>query len=188
MMVSEYFRVVPASIYRASLSASRWVAWAGAALLTAWVLSGWFWGAMTPGVQEGAARTPSPAEPVVAAQAVAARHLLGGDAGSNPAGTPQFQLLGAMTASGKAPGFAILAENGKSPQVVVEGETFTPGVKLLQVLPRQVRLETTDRVETLELRDAAGSPAANGVTIIQAAPKRAAAAPNPIPARKNPQP
>lgn len=90
-----------------------------------------------------------------AAKAVASRHLFGqssaGDETGGERGGVQLKLLGAMTASPEAAGFAIIAEEGKPSMAAVEGETFMPGVTLLEVLPGQVRVKFGERIETIEM-------------------------------------
>jgi hypothetical protein len=60
-----------------------------------------------------------------------------------------------MTASPEMAGFAILAEEGKPPLAALEGETFQPGVTLLEILPGRVRLKFEDRVESIEIMETA---------------------------------
>jgi len=130
-------------------------AWLGAAVAVGWVLANWFWQLAAPAGAPGV-EAPSVPDHESAAKAVVARHLFGrassgGDDQGPGRGEVNFRLLGAMTASPKAAGFAILAEDGKPALAAVEGETFMPGVTLLEVLPGQVRLKVGDRVETIEM-------------------------------------
>jgi hypothetical protein len=137
-------------------------AWLGAALVVGWVLASWFWQLAVPGGTPGVEPAPVP-DHESAAKAVVSRHLFGrassgGDDQGAGHGEVNLKLLGAMTASREAAGFAILAEEGKPSLAAVEGETFLPGVTLLQVLPGQVRLKVGDRVETIEMTKTSSLP------------------------------
>src|SRR5262249_49654513 len=94
-----------------------------------------------------------------------ARHLMGETvaAAAAPAAPPpsQYRLLGAMTASGKQRGFAILSEQGKPAFPVVEGEEIAPGLKLSRVLPDKVVLARGGREHTLPMANLEPPPAAN---------------------------
>jgi hypothetical protein len=147
-------------------------AWVCAALVVGWVGANWFWQLAAPDTAPRL-EAASLLDHQAAAKAVASRHLFGrpssgGDeAGGERAGI-NLRLLGAMTASPEAAGFAILAEDGKPAVPALEGETFMPGVTLLEVLPGQVRVKIGERVETIEMiksentavRLAPGEPAA----------------------------
>jgi hypothetical protein len=136
-------------------------AWSLAALVVGWVIASWFWQLAAP---DNAPRID--AVPLLdhqaAANAVASRHLFGspssaGDDKGNGHGGINLRLLGAMTASPEAAGFAILAEDGKPSMAAVEGETFMPGATLLEVLPGRVRVKIGERVETIEMTNSAES-------------------------------
>jgi hypothetical protein len=136
--------------------------WLGVALVIGWVLANWFWQLAAPGAAPGIEATSVP-DHESAAKAVVSRHLFGrtssgGDDQGRGSGEVNFKLLGAMTASRNVAGFAILAEEGKPSLAAVEGETFLPGVTLLQVLPGQVRLKVGDRVETIEMTKPSSLP------------------------------
>jgi hypothetical protein len=135
----------------------RGAAWLIALLIVGWVLASWFWQLAAPESAPISAAAPLADYPA-AARAIAARHLFGkpSSGGDDPDGDRsalKFRLLGAMTASPEMAGFAILAEEGKPPLAALEGETFQPGVTLLEVLPGQVRLKIEDRVESIEMTE-----------------------------------
>ena len=142
------FPAIPATMVRG-------LAWLVTAVVVGWVMSSWFWQIVVPDT------APKPDASALldhqaAAKVVASRHLFGlassgGDESGAAHGGLNFRLLGAMTASPEAAGFAILVEDGKPALAVVEGETFMPGVTLEQVLPGQVRLKIGERVETIEM-------------------------------------
>jgi hypothetical protein len=153
-------RFLPGNIaaWRGRLSLSpaqiRVGAWILAALVVGWVFANWFWQIAAPDTApriEAAVQLDHQS----AAKVVASRHLFGqssaGDESSGERGAIQLKLLGAMTASPEAAGFAILAEEGKPSMAVVEGETFMPGATLMEVLPGQVRVKIGERVETIEM-------------------------------------
>jgi hypothetical protein len=138
-----------------SPAAIRSGAWLLAALVVGWVVANWFWQLAAP---DTAPRfeAASLLDHQAAAKAVASRHLFGrpssgGDEAGGERGGINLRLLGAVTASPEAAGFAILAEDGKPSVAAVEGETFMPGVTLLQVLPGQVRVKIGERVETIDM-------------------------------------
>jgi hypothetical protein len=158
------------------------VAWLVAALMVGWVISGWFWQLMAPDPAPPQA-TAMIAEHGIAAQAVAARHLLGqtssgGDDARADGNSVHLQLLGVMTASPEAAGFAILAEEGKPSVAAVEGETFMPGVKLVEVLPGQVRLRIGERIETIEVKERKGSTTASAPAAAEGSARSNAGAPS----------
>lgn len=76
-----------------------------------------------------------------------------------------------MTTSLERAGFAILAEEGKPPLAAIEGETFQPGVTLVEVLPGAVRLKIEERVESIQMTEVKEA----------LAPKAAQPRPNAIP-------
>ncbi|HTY04650.1 MAG TPA: type II secretion system protein N [Rhodocyclaceae bacterium] len=139
------------------------LAWLLAVLVVAWVVAGWLWQFI------GTEPTSTPeAAPILdhaaAVQAITTRHLLGqtsagDDDARGSANSVHWQLLGAMTGSPEAAGFAILAEEGKPAIPAVEGETFAPGVTLEKVLPGAVRLKIGERVETIEIKESKASSA-----------------------------
>ena len=133
-------------------------AWIVAALIVGWVVASWFWQIAAPDTAPRIEAAPLP-DHQAAAKAIASRHLFGrpssgGDETGGARGAINLRLLGAMTASPEAAGFAILAEDGKPSVAAVEGETFMPGVTLLQVLPGQVRVKIGEQVETIEMINA----------------------------------
>lgn len=133
----------------------RGAAWFGAILIVGWVLANWFWQIAAPDAAVAVEAAPLLDHPA-AAKAIASRNLFGrtSSAGDGPGAdrpTVNFRLMGAMTASPEVAGFAILSEDGKPSVAVLEGETFSPGVTLLEVLPGQVRLKIGERVETVEM-------------------------------------
>jgi hypothetical protein len=143
----------------------RGTAWLGAILIVGWVLAGWFWQLAAP-VPAPDSVLASLSDYPTAARAIAARHLFGkpssiGDELDGDRSAPRFRLLGAMTASPERAGFAILTEEGKPPVAALEGETFQPGVTLLEILPGQVRLKIEDRVESIEMTEVKETVAPN---------------------------
>jgi hypothetical protein len=158
-------------------------AWSLAALIVGWVVATWFWQIAAPDTAPRIEAAPL-LDHQAAAKAVASRHLFGvaSSAGDEQGGARagiNLRLLGAMTASPEAAGFAILAEDGKPSIAAVEGETFMPGATLLEVLPGQVRVKIGEQVETIEMTKSANSaqtaPGEPGV-VVQAAPSARGAA------------
>jgi hypothetical protein len=144
----------------------RGTAWFVAMLVVGWVLASWFWQIASPDAAPTARVVPL-LDHQAAAKLVASRHLFGrassaGDESDADRATVDFRLMGAMTASPEVAGFAILSESGKPSVAVLEGETFLPGVTLLEVLPRQVRLKIGERVETIDMPESAASPMVPG--------------------------
>lgn len=129
------------------------LAWAGALVFSAWVASGWIWNRAAPEAVHYSAATET--DPLVVAQAVAARHLMGatGPQSDDKAAGRQgsFRLLGLMTASDRWPGFAILSQDGKESLVVTEGEEIVPGASLAKVLGDRVLIRRDGTTETLLL-------------------------------------
>ena len=133
------------------------VIWLGVLLILTWLSAAWFWRANAP--DSVVLPTQTISDPLLAAQAIASRHLMGESQQAKP-GTAaqmntQFQLTGAMTASKGRPGFAILSEDGKTPIPVVEGEELAPGVTLTKVFANKVEISRQGRTETLEINDKA---------------------------------
>lgn len=158
-------------------------AWSLAALIVGWVVANWFWQIAAPDTAPRIEAAPL-LDHQAAAKAVAARHLFGvasspGDERGGASAGINLRLLGAMTASPEAAGFAILAEDGKPSIAAVEGETFMPGATLLEVLPGQVRVKIGEQVETIEMTKSANSAqTASGEpgVVVQAAPSARGAA------------
>lgn len=168
-------------------------AWLLAALVIGWVVASWFWQMAAPDTAPRLEAAPL-LDHQAAAKAVASRHLFGRpSSGGDEAGGDRtginLRLLGAVTASPEAAGFAILAEDGKPSVAAVEGETFMPGVTLLQVLPGQVRVKIGERVETIEMinsentsaRTPPGEPAAAGQAVPGGRSVSARMGPRPLP-------
>lgn len=127
--------------------------WIVALGLTAWLAAGWFWRLTAP--EPVALVTQQTTDPQTAARSVTQRHLFG-DGGTTPgsAAAPparSFALFGAMTASRRQPGFAVIAETGKPAVSVFEGEEVAPGIRLEKVLADKVSIVRNGRSETLEL-------------------------------------
>jgi hypothetical protein len=169
----------------------RVLAWILAALVVGWVLAGWFWQLASPDATPQFETAPL-LDHQAAATAVVSRHLFGrpssgGDEKGGVSVGVRLNLLGAMTASPEAAGFAILAEEGKPPMAVVEGETFMPGATLLEVLPGRVRLSVGERVETIEMMKSANTagtaPGDMSATAVGIVPDR-----RDVPARPKPRP
>jgi len=133
------------------------IIWLGVLLVLTWLSAEWFWRANAPAPAVLPTQTVS--DPLLAAQAIASRHLMGeslqAKAGTTSQASAQFQLTGAMTASKGRPGFAIVAEEGKTPVPVVEGEELVPGVTLSKVFANKVEISRQGRTETIEINDKA---------------------------------
>jgi hypothetical protein len=134
------------------------LAWVLAALVLGWVVAGWFWEVVAPKATPGLEPAVAELDYQTAAKAIVTRHLLGkassdGDEGQPDEASVHFRLMGVMTSTPKAAGFAILTEEGKPSVAVVEGETFAPGVTLVEILPGRVRLRIGERVETIEMKE-----------------------------------
>jgi len=130
-------------------------AWLIAALVVGWVVSGWFWKIAAPDVAPQTEKAPIP-DLQSAARAIALRHLFGrssssGDEAGNQSGRVNLSLLGAMTSVPGSAGFAILADGGNPAMAVVEGETFLPGMTLVEILPGKVRVKVGEREEFIEM-------------------------------------
>jgi len=170
----------------------RAISWLLATLVVGWVASGLFWQIFAP---ESAPRPEAASMPDLqsAARAVASRHLFGrtsspGDELGGEPGRVNLKLLGAMTSTPESVGFAIIAEEGKPSVAAVEGETFMPGVTLVQILPGKVRVKIGEREELIEMTKQAsasevvpaGDPAAaQAVHDDQGGPARRSAFPRP---------
>jgi hypothetical protein len=130
-------------------------AWCLTLLVVGWIVAGWFWDMTAPAPLS--VPVTGSADPLQAAHAVAARHLMGtaksASASGAAAGGANYHLLGVMTSSGGSPGFAILAEEGKPPSPVVEGEEVAAGILLQRITPRAVELRRQGTTETVELRE-----------------------------------
>jgi general secretion pathway protein C len=134
----------------AAVSAGIWLV---SLSITAWLASGWIWDQAAPGaIAPPKVRQPNALE---ATQAIAARQLMGSPQKSSerasPARPAQYRLIGAMTATGRTRGFAIVAEEGKAPKAVLEGDEVAPGVTLAKVLAEQVQLRHEGHSETIVL-------------------------------------
>jgi general secretion pathway protein C len=137
--------------------------WFSSLFIVAWIISGWFWDRAAP--RAVTLPTTHVSDSLEAAQMIAARHLMG-EARNTPAGSvaaprsTQFRLLGAMTAGGRHPGFAILAADGEQAVAVFEGDEVAPGVTLSKVLPESVLMRYGSRTETLGMSYPSGDPIA----------------------------
>lgn len=110
-----------------------------ASALALWLAAGWYWAWFG---EPTAVPPPLPAPATAeAARAVAAAHLFGTGANGTVPPPVAYRLLGVAANSRSVPGFAILAEEGKPPQPVVEGTEIEPGVVLRRVLPDRVEIE-----------------------------------------------
>lgn len=151
-------------------------AWCIAVPVIAWVISGWFWDLIAPPLSPMASPVQN-VEPQAVAQTVAGRHLFGVAASNQPNAAPAtalYQVIGLMTASRGVPGFAILSKAGNNaPLVALEGDTIEPGVKLVEVLPKQARLLVNGRAETIDAPDASQSPATPATPVAAANPPQA---------------
>ena len=129
------------------LSSASLIPWIGrlAALIMlavmAWLGASIFWSLTAP-----QSTRPSPqmeTDPQTATQSIASRHLFGAALSATAiASAPvDIRLSGTIAAQHQGErAFALLAIEGKSPQIVREGEEVAPGVILQRVLPRQVEL------------------------------------------------
>ena len=131
------------------------VIWLGASFILTWLSAEWFWRANAPDPVVLPTQTMS--DPLLAAQAIVSRHLMGESqqvkAGVAAQANTQFQLTGAMTASTGRPGFAVLSEDGKMPIPVVEGEELAPGITLSKVFANKVEISRQGRTEFIEIND-----------------------------------
>ena len=143
------------------------VIWLGVLFILTWLSAEWFWRANAPDPVVLSTQTIS--DPLVAAQSIVSRHLMGDSprlaVNSSAQLNDQFQLTGAMTASKGRLGFAILSEDGKIPVPVLEGEELAPGIVLFKVFATGVEIRRQGHTEFLELNDkAAPNSAITGVT------------------------
>jgi hypothetical protein len=145
--------------------------WLAALLVVAWLAAEWFWRLTATDSVLMAARPI--ADPVLAAQSIATRHLMGDvDQLPGKSTTPraaQYELSGAMTASPGRPGFAILVEPGKPPFPVLEGEDIAPGITLVKVLANKIEIRRQGRSEILEIND---NNVSSGGAVVTAAAAR----------------
>lgn len=142
----------------AVLSSASLISWLGrlAALLMlavlAWLGANIFWTLSAPETSRPAAIVET--DPQLTAQSIAARHLFGvAVTAAVMASAPvDIRLSGTIAAQRKGErAFALLASEGKSPQLVREGEEVSPGVILQSVMPRQVELLRGGRTQVLTL-------------------------------------
>jgi general secretion pathway protein C len=148
----------------AAISAGVWLI---SLSVAAWLVAGWFWDQAAPvAISLPMARQ---ADPLEATQAIAARQLMGAaqkkSGGAPPVRVVRYRLFGAMTATGRTRGFAIVGEEGKAPIAVLEGDDIAPGVTLSKVLAEQVQLRYEGGSETIDLRREASSVAPPPVNI-----------------------
>jgi general secretion pathway protein C len=143
--------------------------WLTALFVLTWLSAQWFWRANAPAPV--ALPTQSVSDPLLAAQAIASRHLMGESQLAKPGiatqANSQFQLVGSMTASKGRKGFAVIAEDGKLPVSVVEGEELSPGITLSKVFPNKVEITRQGRIETIEINDKAIIRQGNSITVEQ---------------------
>ena len=129
--------------------------WLSALFILTWLSAEWFWRANAPDPVVLPTQTIS--DPLLAAQAIVSRHLMGvpqlTSTGSAGQGRNQYQLTGAMTASKGRRGFAVFAEDGQQPLAVMEGEELAPGVILYKVFASKVEITRQGRLEVLEIND-----------------------------------
>ena len=129
--------------------------WLSALFILTWLSAEWFWRASAPDPVVLPTQTIS--DPLLAAQAIVSRHLMGVSqqtaTGSPGQGRNQYQLTGAMTASKGRRGFAVFSDDGQLPLAVMEGEELAPGVTLYKVHASKVEIVRQGRLEVLEIND-----------------------------------
>lgn len=142
----------------AILSSASLISWLGrlAALIMlgmlAWLGASIFWSLSTTETSRPTALIET--DPQLAALSIATRHLFGVALTSTALASPpvDIRLSGAIAAQRKGErAFALLAIEGKPPQLVREGEEVAPGVTLQRVMPRQVELLRGGRTQILTL-------------------------------------
>lgn len=122
--------------------------------LVAWLASRIFWSLNTPDTTRPA--TALPTDPQQAVQTLTAKHLFG-VAPTNPTASSSMtavdlRLNGTLAAQKEGqPAYAILAFEGKPPQVVREGAEIAPGITLERVMARQVEILRNGQKQTLSL-------------------------------------
>lgn len=135
--------------------------WLAVLAFTAWQATTWFWRFKQPAAVVAIERIET--DPIAAAQRIESRHLFGGAsnvAGSGesvPASVSSFTLLGVATRSNTSPGFAVLREQGASAQGFVEGETISPGVRLVKIAADSVEIDRNGIPETVRLVESTAS-------------------------------
>lgn len=118
----------------------------------AWLGANIFWSLTAPESPRPSALMET--DPQLSAQSIASRHLFGTalTATAIASAPVDIRLSGTIAAQRKGErAFALLAIEGKSPQIVREGEEVSPGVILQRVLPRQVELLRGGRTQLLTL-------------------------------------
>ncbi len=118
----------------------------------AWLAASIFWSLSAPETSRPAA--PIETDPQLAAKSIANRHLFGTvlTAAAMASAPVDIRLSGAIAAQRQGErAFALLAIEGKPPQLVREGEEVAPGVILQRVMPRQVELLRGGRTQLLTL-------------------------------------
>jgi len=147
--------VRPLSAVLSSASLFPWLgrlAALGMLALLAWMGASIFWSLSAPQTIR-----PTPqieTDPQLSAQSISARHLFGASlAPAAVASAPvDIRLSGVVAAQRQGErAYALLASEGKPPQLVREGEEVSPGVILQRVLPRQVELLRGGRTQILIL-------------------------------------
>lgn len=163
--------------------------------LLAWLLATIFWSLSAPETPRPATAMQTDAQQVV--QVLVPRHLFGiaaPVATEANAAVTDIRLNGTIAAqkAGQA-AYAILAIEGKTPQLVKEGAEVMPGVKLQHVLSRQVELLRNGQSQMLNLPESgkagAGPSPAHAAAPVQPAQAVQLAQPvQPIPAVQAVQP
>lgn len=96
---------------------------------------------------------PTPAD---AAQAIVSRHLFGLVAPAMPGATAApgaVRVLGVASSGPSGGGFAIVSINGQSPVPAVEGQEFSPGMRLKKVTAAGIEYEQGGVIQRATLQE-----------------------------------
>ena len=122
--------------------------------LLAWLCASLFWAWNTPSTARPASNTET--DPQRVARSIVSHHLFGiapqTTAPTAAAAPTNIRLTGIIAATAEdQPAFALLAIDGKPPQVIKAGSEIAPGLTLQRVLPRQIELARGASLQTLSL-------------------------------------
>ena len=138
------------------------LAWSLALAVTAWVTADLFWRFSAP--RAVALPVATQADPQVAAQAIASRHLMGSAGASGQAAAAvapsRYAAHAVVTGADGRPGWAILSIDGGPQQGFVEGQPIQPGTTLARVRAESVDIATGGATQTIALapRGGTGNP------------------------------